>query len=83
MDKQEFVIGVSWEVQSTITIKANSREEALKYAEEHLDDIPLPTENDYIDGSFKVEMDPDLVNTYGKCGSVELEVPDKEEDMNR
>lgn len=47
-----YEIPVTWEVYATVKIEATSLEEAVAIFEETKDDIPLPTDNDYIDGSF-------------------------------
>ena len=48
--KKKFKIAVSWEMCGTVDI-----DEALKRAEETQDSMTLPTENDYIDGSFIID----------------------------
>ena len=57
-DTGEYIIPVSWEVYSKIIVKANNLEEALKKAEEQIDEIPLPSSyyQDYVDGSFKIDV---------------------------
>jgi hypothetical protein len=50
-----FKIPVSWEVFGIVEIEANSLDEAINIFDETSDDIPLPLENDYIDGSFNRE----------------------------
>ena len=57
-DTGEYIIPVSWEVYSRIIVKANNLEEALKKAEEQIDEIPLPSSyyQDYVDGSFKIDV---------------------------
>lgn len=54
---KEFVLPVSWAVFSKISVQADSLEEAFAWAEEHLDDIPLDTECDYVDGSYELTAD--------------------------
>ena len=53
--KRDFIIPVSWEVYSTITVSANSLEEAIEFAKEHADDIPLCTDNEYVDGTYLID----------------------------
>lgn len=48
-----FKIPVEWSVYATVEIEAESLEEAVKIFDKTEDEIPLPTDNDYIDGSFK------------------------------
>ena len=53
--KKDYVIPVSWEVYSTITVSANSMEEALKFAKENIAVIPLCADNEYVDGSYLID----------------------------
>ena len=54
---KEWKIPVCWEVFSTVNVRAATLEEALRYVREDPDDMPLPTDTDYIDGSFGPSMD--------------------------
>ena len=47
----EYCIPVSWSVCATMTIEAESLEDALEAAQ----NAPLPTDSDYLEGSFKVD----------------------------
>lgn len=51
--KQTFKIPVEWAVYSTVEIEAESLEEAIEIFDKIMDYIPLPTEPNYIDGSFQ------------------------------
>ena len=53
MKKQIFKIPVEWAVYETLEIEAETLEEAVKYVEDNLEEIPLG-EGDYIDGSYKI-----------------------------
>lgn len=56
--KTIFKIPVSWEVTATIDVEANSIEEAIQIfdaKESSEEDYSLPTDSEYIDGSFKRE----------------------------
>lgn len=55
--EQEFIIPVTWSVFSKIKVQANSLEEAFEWAKEHLDEIPLDDETDYVDGSYEISAD--------------------------
>ena len=55
MSKRKYYIPVSWEVWDKVEIQAESLEDAVKYVKENIDDIPLGTEPEYIDGSYKIE----------------------------
>lgn len=53
-----YTIPVTWEMYGTVTIVGcNNLEEALDVAERYKDDLPLPTDGDYIDDSFGLETD--------------------------
>lgn len=73
-DKKDFLIPVGWEVYSTIRVTANSLEEALEYAKEHIDDIPLG-EGEYIDGTYMIDdADLELAQNFAHIGGVDIEV---------
>lgn len=52
---RKFSIPVSWEVWDKIEVKAETIEDAIKYVKENIDIIPLGTEPEYIDGSYKID----------------------------
>ena len=62
--KQKYVIPVTYEMAGLITIEANSAEEAANIADEHIDELPLPTDAEYIDGSYSVESDTEIIGVY-------------------
>lgn len=47
-----YKIPVTWEVYATVEIEATSLEEAVAIFKETEAEIPLPTDNDYVDDSF-------------------------------
>lgn len=53
-NKKAFKLPVEWAVFGKIEIEAESLEDALRIFCETEDEIGLPTDNDYIDGSFKL-----------------------------
>jgi len=53
-NKKIFKIPVSWEVYGQVMIEAESIEEAIKIFKETEDEISLPLESNYVDGSFKL-----------------------------
>ena len=65
MSKQVFKIPVSWEVYGSVDIEAESLEEAIEIFDDTEDEISLPTNNEYIDGSFKRE-DIDFIKEFHK-----------------
>lgn len=58
-----FKIPVSYEVCGEILVEAESVEDALKYAEKNifLFELPSMDEVEYIDGSFQINSDLELV----------------------
>lgn len=66
--KQTFKIPVEWTVYDTVEIEAESLEEAIKIFDETIDDIPLPTKPEYLNGTFQrscvVEPFKDVLEYY-------------------
>ena len=57
-------IPVTWEVYGRVVIEANTLEEAMEKARDDEGVIPLPDENDYVDGSWRVtEEDVEIIRT--------------------
>lgn len=57
-----FKIPVTWEVYATVEVEANSIEEAIKIAKDEEGVIPLPTDSDYVGGSWRLtEEDPETI----------------------
>ena len=54
---KKWIIPVTWEVCGVVEVEVNTLDEALRYVEEDPDDIPLPSEHNYVDGSFRPSMD--------------------------
>lgn len=52
---KKFSIPVTWEVWDKIEVEAETIEEAIKHVKENIDTIPLGTEPEYIDGSYKID----------------------------
>lgn len=53
MDNEKiWIIPVEWSVYSTVQVKAATLEEAIKKFDKQIDDIPLSTKWEYMDGSF-------------------------------
>ena len=57
-------IPVTWEVYGRVVIEANTLEEAMAKARDDEGVIPLPDENDYVDGSWRLtEEDVETVRS--------------------
>lgn len=52
--KKIWRIPVTWEVFGEVGIEANSLEEAVGIFKKAEDEIPLPSESFYVDGSFRL-----------------------------
>ena len=52
-----FDIFVEYSMWGTIKVKADSLEEAIKYAEDKIDELELPYDPEYIDGSYKIDVE--------------------------
>lgn len=61
---KEWKIPVSWEMCGTVTVEANTLEEAMAKAK-HDRNIQLPKESFYVDGSFDLSFnEEDTVRKY-------------------
>lgn len=56
-----FEIPVSWKASGFVKIKANSLEKAIEIFDEKEDEISLPLDSKYIDGSFKRSEDKEFI----------------------
>lgn len=54
-----FKIPVTWEVYGEVEIEAENIEKALEKFNKNIDDIPLPCDSEYVDGSFKLSHEDD------------------------
>lgn len=52
---KDYYIPVTWQVWDKVKIEATSLKEAIKYVKGHIDEIPLGTEPEYIDGSYQID----------------------------
>ena len=50
----QITLPVVWQVSDTVTVEADSIEEAIGVFKKIADDIPLPSDPDYVDGSFSL-----------------------------
>ena len=52
---KKFSIPVTWSVWDKIEVEAETIEDAIRYVKEHIDEIPLGTELEYIDGTYRID----------------------------
>ena len=63
----QIALPVVWEVCDTVTIEADSIGEAIELFKETSDHIPLPSNPNYIDGSFALwTEDEDAIKLFNK-----------------
>lgn len=55
--QKDYLVPVSFEMCGMLSIKANNAEEAIKLAKAHIDELPIPTVKDYVDGSYQLATD--------------------------
>lgn len=61
---KQWKIPVTWEVCATLTIEANTLEKAMEIARDDDCEISCPTDNYYVDGSWRLsEEDADFVRS--------------------
>ena len=65
MAKKKYKIPVWWSMSGTVEIEADSLEEAIDKAETD-SDISLPEDSYYIDDSWEVNRDEDMINYLNK-----------------
>ena len=56
-DDGTYTIPVQWSVYSTITVTADNLKDAIANAADKINDLPTSTENEYIDGSYGINID--------------------------
>ncbi len=62
-----YKLPVIWEVYDTVKIEATSLEEAIEIFEETKDNIPLPTDPEYVDDSFQLsDSDIDYLKLFNQ-----------------
>lgn len=61
---KEYKIPITWQVYDRLLVQANSLEEALAYCKEHIDVLPLGDEPEYIDESYEIEEDMEILKLH-------------------
>ena len=54
--KTKWQVPVSWEMCGIAEIEAKTLEDALEQVQYHPDEVPLPDDSAYVDGSFSLSM---------------------------
>ena len=60
---KKFSIPVTWSVCDKIEVEAETIEDAIRYVKEHIDEIPLGTEPEYIYGTYRIDDGDDGENS--------------------
>ena len=58
---KEYIVSVSYIKSGYISVKADSAEEAIKIANEHIDECPLCMDETYVDASYEIVSEPYIV----------------------
>lgn len=83
----DVIIPVEWSVYSTIVVEnAKSIKDAREILERHIDELPLPTETEYVEDTFRISADTEeelenaqFYRTIGYCikenpnGTIDIE----------
>lgn len=64
--KMIYKVPVVWSMMGYVLVDAYSSEEAMEYAKNHIDELSLPANAEYIDDSFEIdeEGEPILFGAY-------------------
>ena len=60
--KKSFNVVVKCVIYGTISVEAENLEEAIKFAEDNIDELPFPDESKCIDGSYKIDKELTILN---------------------
>ena len=63
-EPKTFKLPVTWECYGMVEIEADTIEDAVMKFEETEEDIPLPTESDYVEGNFRLSADYDDIEYF-------------------
>ena len=67
---KEFILPVTWQVFSRIKVQAESLDEAFNWARNHIDEIPLDSDTDYVDGSYEISAEsPEECEIYNRSNT--------------
>lgn len=55
-EDNRFTVPVSWTAVSTVIVEANNLKEALEKATAKIDELPLPSEPEYRDDSYQIDV---------------------------
>lgn len=61
-----FKIPVNYSVWGIIEVSAETLENAVKYSRANINELPLPEKPEYIEDSYEVEEDDDVIRSHNK-----------------
>lgn len=61
-----FKIPVEYTNYGTVEIQAENLEEAIKYALKNVDELPLPDDSEYMEGTYSINKDIGLIEYLNK-----------------
>ena len=65
-----FLVPMAYTMYGRVPVKAASPDDAVRWAVEHTDRLPLPADPFYLDGSFRVDREGTVTDMDGTvCGS--------------
>ena len=56
-NSKTYLVPVVYQMMGYVEVEASSPKEAKEFAAEHWDELPLPDNAEYLEGSFEVDMD--------------------------
>ena len=64
--KMVYKVPVVWSMMGYVLVDAHSGEEAMQYTKEHINELSLPCNAEYLDDSFEVDEggEPILIGAY-------------------
>ena len=60
----KFKVGVTYRVWGTVDVEADTLEQAIEYAKNHKNNIELPVNTEYIEDSFEIDDDVEIMKSY-------------------
>ena len=52
-----YKVPVVWSMMGYVLVDAEDSDKAMEYVKEHKDELPLPTNGEYLEDSFEVDED--------------------------
>ena len=57
MAKKIFKVPCAWEMYGHVEVEAKNEEEAIRIAQENINEFPLPKDGEYLEGSFEIDTE--------------------------